>query len=138
MFGGLNRDRVMFSGYSISAKKLSLLHDSKSKHYNVITNLKGAMAKRDICNGCYTLYDYTHKYDKVCYQCTATPTCTKGQTKHFDTCTRRFLSKKRFRSHLTLKVKGNLVCQWRKVCRNCSYTVTIDSKDECFKKFCNY
>jgi len=34
-------------------------------------------------------------------------------------------------------VKGKLICQWRKVCRNCSYLVTADSKHECFKKFCN-
>jgi hypothetical protein len=31
------------------------------------------------------------------------------------------------------------VCQWRQVCRNCSYLLTSDSKHECFKKctFCN-
>ena len=45
-----------------------------------------------------------------------------------------------FRNHLTLKMKGNLVCQWRQVCQNCSYLVTSVSKNECFKKvfnFCN-
>ena len=41
-------------------------------------------------------------------------------------------------SHLTLKVKGNLFCQWRQVCRNCSFTVTGDNKRECFKRFCKY
>jgi len=35
-------------------------------------------------------------------------------------------------------VKGKLVCQWRQVCRNCSFTVTSDAKHECFKRFCNY
>ena len=39
-------DRVMFSGNSLSAKKLYLLYDRDFEHYNVITNLKGAMAKR--------------------------------------------------------------------------------------------
>ena len=34
--------------------------------------------------------------------------------------------------------ESRLVCQWRQVCRNCSYLVTLDSKHECFKKFCNY
>jgi len=37
-----------------------------------------------------------------------------------------------------LKVKGKLVCQWRQVCRNCSFTVNGDSKHECFKRYCNY
>ena len=36
------------------------------------------------------------------------------------------------------KAKGNLVCQWIYICRNCSFRVTIDSKYECFMRFCNY
>jgi hypothetical protein len=35
-------------------------------------------------------------------------------------------------------VKGKLVCQWTQVCRNCNFLVTLDSKHEYFKKFCNY
>jgi len=49
--------RVMFSGNSVSSKKLYLLYDSKDKHYNVITNLKAAMAKSYICNACDALYE---------------------------------------------------------------------------------
>jgi len=45
VFDGLYPHRVMFSGNSLSAKKLYLLYDRDSGHYNVITNLKGAMAK---------------------------------------------------------------------------------------------
>jgi len=43
-----------------------------------------------------------------------------------------------FQDHLTLKLKGKLVCQWRQVSQNCSYTVTANSKLECFKRFFNY
>ena len=46
-------------------------------------------------------------------------------------------SKKCFQNKLTLKVQGKLVCQWRQVCRNCSFLVTSDFRHECFKKFCN-
>jgi len=56
----------MFSGNSVSAKKLYLLYDEKNKHHNVITNFKAAMAKMYICNGCDTLYDHTHKCDNFC------------------------------------------------------------------------
>jgi len=70
--------------------------------------------------------------------CTATPPCTKDQTKSCGTVNRRFLSEKSFQNHLTLKVKGKIVCQWRQLCRNCSYLVTDDSKRECFKRFCNF
>jgi len=55
VFDGLYPDRVMFSGNSLSTKKLYLLYDRNNEHYNVITNLKGAMAKRYICNGCNTV-----------------------------------------------------------------------------------
>ena len=94
------------------------------------------MAKKYICNGCDT-YDHAHKCDKICSLCTATPPCTKYQSKYC-TCNRWFLSEKCFQNHLIHKVKGKLVCQWRQVYRNCSYLVTSDSKDECFKKFCPF
>jgi len=82
VFDGLNPNRVMFSGNSRSAKKLHLLYDRANEHYNVITNLKGAMAKEYICTGCDILYDKTHKCDKVRSLCTATPPCTKDQSKY--------------------------------------------------------
>ena len=46
VFNGLNPDRVMFSGNSLSGKKLYLLYIADTKHYIVITNIKDAMAKR--------------------------------------------------------------------------------------------
>ena len=69
----------MFSGNSVSSKKLYLLYDEKDKHYNVISNLKDAMVKWYICNACDALYDNTHKFDKVCSLCTGTPPCTKDE-----------------------------------------------------------
>jgi len=104
----------------------------------VITNFKAAMAKRYTCKACDTLYDKTHKCDKARSLCTATPPCTKEQSNYCGTRNRRFLSEKCFQNHLTLKVKGKLVCQRRQVRRICSFTVTGDSKHECFKRFCNY
>jgi hypothetical protein len=110
VFDGLHPDRLMFSGNSLSDKKLYLLYDSDSGHYNVITNLKAAMAKKYMCKGCDALYN-THKCDRVCSLSTATPPCTKEQTKYCGTCNRQFISEKCFRNHISLKVKGKLVCQ---------------------------
>jgi len=98
VFHGLNPDRVMFSRNSRSATKLHVLYDRDNEHYNVITSLMGAMAKRYICNGCDTLYNKTHKCDKVCSLCTATPPCTKDPAKYCSTCNRRVLSEKCFQS----------------------------------------
>ena len=83
-----------------------------------------------------TLYDKTHKCDKAYFLCTATPTYFNDQSKYRATCNRWFLSEKCFQNLSTLKVIGKLVCQWRQVCRNCSFTVTSDYKHECFKRFC--
>ena len=99
MYDGLSPDRVIFSGNSVSNKKLHLLYDSG--HYIVITNLKGAMAKKYICNACDTLYDFTHKCVKACSLCTATPHCTNDRLKYCATCNRLFLSEKWFQNHFT-------------------------------------
>jgi hypothetical protein len=96
---GLYADRVMFSRNSVSAKNSYLLYDQDTGHYNVVTYLKGSMAKKCICNKCDTLYDFTHKCDKVCSLCTATPPCTNDQSKYFGTCNRWVLSKKCFQKN---------------------------------------
>src|SRR5215475_9875863 len=119
VYDGLSPDRLIFTGNSLLTKKLYLLYDSDSGHYDVITNIKGAMAKNYLCDACDTLYDNTHKFDKACSLCTATPPCTKDQSKYCDKCNRSFLSDKCFQNHLHLKVRGRLVCQWRQVCRKC-------------------
>ena len=85
VFDALNPYRVMFSGNYLTPKKLYLLYDRKFGHYNVITKLKGATAQKYVCNGCDNLYDNNHKCGKFCSLCTATPPCTKNQTKHCDT-----------------------------------------------------
>jgi len=123
----------MFGANSRLAKKLHLLYNRNNEHYNVITCLKVAMAKMYICKRYDTLYDKTHKYDKFCSLCKATPPSTKDHAKDCNACNRRFLSEKCFQNHLTLKVKGKLVCQWRQVCRNCN----VLGAGECLKKFCN-
>ena len=137
VYDGLSPDRLIFTGNSLSDKKLYLLYDAETGHYNVITNIKAAMAKRFVCNACDALYDRTHTCDKACSLCTATPPCAKGDSRYCAACNRIFPSEKCFQNHLTLRVKGKLVCQWKQVCRNCSFVVTSDNKHECFKKFCN-
>jgi hypothetical protein len=129
VFEGLYPDRIMFSGNSVSDKKLYLLYDSDSGHYNVITNIKAAMAKRCICNACDTLYDNTHKCDKACYLCTATPPCTKDQKKYCGTCNRWFLSEKCFQNLTQSERQASLSVE--------TSMSTFGSKYECFKKFCN-
>jgi hypothetical protein len=51
VYDGLSPDRLIFSGNSVSDKKLYLLYDAETGHYTVITNIKAAMAKRFIQDG---------------------------------------------------------------------------------------
>jgi hypothetical protein len=46
VYDGLSPDRKIFSVNSLSDKKLYLLYDADSGNYNVITNIKVAMAKK--------------------------------------------------------------------------------------------
>ena len=101
VYDGLSSDRVMFSGNSVSNKKLYLLQDLELKHYNVTTNLKAAIAKKYVCNVCDA-----HKRDKAFFLYTATPPYTKDQKRYCPTCNRQFLSEKCFQNHVTLKVKA--------------------------------
>ena len=54
------------------------------------------------------------------------------------TYNRWFIGEKCYQNQFVLKVKDKLVCQCRHACRNCSFLVTANRKQECFKKFCTY
>jgi hypothetical protein len=116
-------------------KKLHLIYDWDHRHYDVMTNLKGAVAKNYLCNGCVASYDSTYKCGKVCSLYTATPPCIKDQSKNCSTYNRRILREEYFQNHLTHNVKVKLVSQWWQVCRTCSYLVNGDWKHECFRNF---
>jgi len=68
---------------------------------------------------CGGLYDRTLTCDNACSICTATPPCTKVQWTYCDICNRSFLSDKCYQNCLTVTVKSKLVCECRRVCRNC-------------------
>jgi hypothetical protein len=55
VYDGLSPDSLIFSGNSLSDKKLYLLYDADSGPYNVISNIKAAIAKKYICNACDAL-----------------------------------------------------------------------------------
>jgi hypothetical protein len=97
VYDGLSPDRAIFSGNSLSNKKLHLLYDSG--HYIVITNLKGAMAKKYICNACDTLYDLNTSVLRLAPYVQRHHT-TNDRLKYCATCN-RCLSEKWFQNHFT-------------------------------------
>ena len=137
VYDGLNPDRFILNGNSLSNKKLYLLYDLDTEHYNVITNLKAAMAKWYICNAYGTLYGKTQAWQSFLLVY-GYSTLYERSVSVLWYMQQEVLSVKCFQNNLTHKVKGKLICQWRQVCRNCSFAVTGDSKLESFKRFCNY
>jgi hypothetical protein len=92
----------MFEGYVESTNRWYLLYDSITRHYHVITNLTGAMAKKYVCKacnrGCET--DVTHTCDQTCSDCMASQPCVfAGVRIACDECNRNFRSKKCYDNH---------------------------------------
>jgi len=52
VFGGLNCEDIYFDGQGESEKRINLVYDDVKRHYHVINNITGAMARRYICKGC--------------------------------------------------------------------------------------
>ena len=46
VYDGLNCDSILFEGQVEYPKRINLLYDDANRHYHVITNLTGAMAKK--------------------------------------------------------------------------------------------
>jgi len=67
----------MFQGTVRSAKRINLLYDDVERHYHVITNLTGAMAKKNVCKASHKVYtrEITHVCDQTCSDCMARPPC---------------------------------------------------------------
>ena len=65
----------MFEGRVDTVKEINLIYDDVGRHYHVITNLTGAMARRYVCKGCNRscTRDVTHVCDQTCSDCMACP-----------------------------------------------------------------
>jgi len=83
----------MFTGNSLSEKKLYFLYNADTRHYNATTNIKAAMVERYMFNACDTLYDNTHKCEKACCMLQLDHPVLKIRPVLY-TCNRWFLSEK--------------------------------------------
>jgi hypothetical protein len=51
VYSGLECDSIMFDGQVNAGTRINVPYNDVNRHYNVITNLTGAMAQRYVCNG---------------------------------------------------------------------------------------
>ena len=92
-YQGLGCDDIMYGGQVDSSKHLNLLYDDVERHYHVISNFTGTMAKKYECNAGHKSYrcDITHVCDRTCSDCMASPPCAfsdvripcDGYNRHF-------------------------------------------------------
>jgi G:T-mismatch repair DNA endonuclease (very short patch repair protein) len=141
VYSGLRCENVIFDGHTNSSKRLNLLYDFDTKHFNVIVNIAGAMAKKYVCFGCSKGMSWkgrnTHNCEYVCTGCAGVPPCQfDGANCFCDECNRYFRSEKCFTNHKESKNIGKkTICERKRVCANCALPLNSDGH-ECYKTFC--
>jgi len=99
---GLNCDSIMYQGHVESEKRINLLFDEVTRHYHVIGNLTGAMAKRYVCECCNKdcRYGASHTCEQTCSDCMVSPPCKyAGPRIPCELCNRHFRSQTCFDNH---------------------------------------
>jgi len=126
VYHGLKCDNITFEWQVDSAKRLNLLYDDVEKHYHVITNLTGAMARRHVCKGrnnsCTS--DVKHVCDRTVPTAWPPSPCTFSDVRFpCAECNRHFRSRTSYENHRqrTLNKKSVCECRW---C--CATNVTSD------------
>jgi hypothetical protein len=75
VFSGFNCEDIIFDGRVQTEKRINLLYDEVTRHYHVIVNITGVMARQYVCKGsnkgCNT--DVTHKREQACSDCMSVP-----------------------------------------------------------------
>jgi len=86
----------MLQGQYESERRINHLFEEVTKHYHVIANLTGAMAKRYFCDACKEVCDFgaVHVCDQKCSDCMISPPCVSvGIPIPGDLCNRHFRSR---------------------------------------------
>ena len=102
VYQGFSCGCIMFEGQVESSERINLLYDDVHRHYHVITNLTGAMARRYVCKACNKgrRRDLTHVWDQMCSECMARPPCEfEGVRIPCDGCSGHFRSRSCFDNH---------------------------------------
>ena len=128
----------MFERQVESVKRVNLLYDDIERHYHVITNLTGAMAKKYVCKACNKscMSDVTHVCDQTCSDCATNPPCAfEGIRIPCEDCNSHFRSRACFDNHKRRTAKNRTVCERKRRCDTCGVLVTRE-KHECNKRYC--
>jgi len=129
----------MFEGQVHSVKRINLLYDDVERHYHVITNLTGAMARRYVCKGCNisSRRNVTHTCDQKCSDCVARSPCVFS---HFRypclECNRHFRIHTCFANNKQSTSKKKSVFERKRCCTEYGWLMTRGNH-LCNKRFCD-
>ena len=121
----------MFEGQVDSPKRINLLYEDVERHYHVIVNITGAMAKRFMCKECNKscASEATHRCDQTCGDCFARPPCAFTAVRiPCAECNRHFRSQTCFANHK--QSTSNKRC-----CTACGVLKSRE-KHECSNRYC--
>jgi len=102
VYHGLNCEDRLFKGQVDTSKRINLLHDDVERHYHVITNLTGVMARGYMCKACNKpcISDVTNACDQTCSDCMVRPPCAFSHVRYpCAECNRHFRSRTCFANH---------------------------------------
>jgi len=94
---------VVFSGFNCETeKRINELYDDVARHYHVIVNITGAMAKRYVCEACNKgcCSDVPHKCEQAWSDCMSVLPCTFSHVRiACELCNRNLRSRACFDKH---------------------------------------
>ena len=101
VYSGLNCESIMYQRHVDFDKRINLLIDEVTQQYHVISNLKGAMAKRYVCEECDKCKNgVAHTSEKTCSDCMLRPLCISTRPRFScDLWNRHFTSQTCFDNH---------------------------------------
>ena len=108
VYSGLNCDSIMNQGHIKSKKRFNFLFDEATRHYHVIGNLTGAMAKRYVCEGSNKgcRYGASRTCEQTCNDCRVSILCrSAGITISCYVCKRHLSCQICFDNHKKPKVR---------------------------------
>jgi len=127
----------MFKGQIESPIRNNLLYDEVERHYHVIVNITGAMAKRfmrKVCNNSCAS-DATHICNQTCSDCMGRPPCVISSVRiPYAECNRHFRNEACCANHKQSTSNKKSICERKSCCATCG-VLKRSRKRDCNKQY---
>jgi len=136
VYHGLSCEDIMFEGQVDSSKRINLLYEDVERHYHLITNPTGTMARKYVFKACNKACrrDVTHVCDQTCKDCLVSPPCAFSHVCFpCAQCNRHFRSRTCFAKLKQSTATNKSLCERKRCCATCGWVVT-NEKHECNKR----